>query len=1204
MTHSCQSSSLFGQQKRRHRLALTLGVMALLLPSSVSLSAPDSDQASARANAQAALKLALAELQKCVGPDQRVTARADLLDENIANPRLTGVWESWEIKATAPPQSTDYEKPAKDVKFRGWLVSNTDPEATRQVSFASQQLANPATLWGTGSLGNTAPVSSFVSAPKVSVSSPDGAYAWAVLDEGIKARINTPYIGGATSVAAKTLQLGSGERSGVEFIPGLGGLSRSFFESSTSEFADFVRGIGDTNFGLTAERLAPGTGEVLKTLLHDVTFHSMGLFTDTARGGFKKDFQLLTNTTTLPAIYSGRGVYASMLRLETTEVPSDPAWASLHEFSRLYRDKLVKSGGLPVIKAQTPDGWAAATTAGDPQTTQVTTINRAPPPGVILIPTIAKVQMLFSLLGRDLYANLPDYIQRELTTAEKASGIHGPQDGNFRATKYNYDLHLLYMPIITLHNPYNVAVDCSDLRVEFVNVPFAMKIYRSGEAQSTGMVPFQTMTADNDDSQRGKLFGMNLRNKSVDGKPGDATFRLLPGEVKVFSPYLDPERTYREDLQSRKFWDIYLGSNFTNNMDTIPGWRGYGIGYDCEWLAGNQPVDQDFSKGRWGGCLAMAWNDEIYVEFTPYTTFSSALPDANKNKFIIQMTGPNSSGGRAIVSAIEMDYESPTGLQNYMTNTGVTLPLRYPKTGTIRGVDLVDRALVKIKDLIRPKPFALLSVQAKSTSGARDATKEDGRLGTKPWCFAHANIGGSTQKVVTEHCANQSHEFDLQALDVTKGATSLVSLDSMDRGNSISGQSPLYGTKFGVQYDIPLAPLQSFTTLNGANPGGASGYLPRFAQPIGNSWAHPLISPAKLMETKTGGNYLDHSFLLNLALYDSFYFSGLASQTGTFDSIKSTATLATAFAAGQALDDPRLLLYRPNGKHASAFVSETAALTAYASVASWQLMKGAFNVNSTSVIAWKAMLASIHDADAVINKIDKTAGSSAITPLTTTAVNEARISRFRLPASTSAADGAVPKDAYWLGPREYSDAQMQTLAENIVKQVRLRGPFLSMAEFVNRRLGTDDKAQCGALQQAIDDADVNKSLALTAGAGFEIPAATVINYKYANPTAGAGPSYQGAPGYLTQADLLNVLGNAATVRSDTFTIRGYGEAHDASGQIAANAICEAVVQRLPDWNDPADLAEVAPAALVSESNKTLGRRFRLISFRWLTPDEI
>jgi hypothetical protein len=114
----------------------------------------------------------------------------------------------------------------------------------------------------------------------------------------------------------------------------------------------------------------------------------------------------------------------------------------------------------------------------------------------------------------------------------------------------------------------------------------------------------------------------------------------------------------------------------------------------------------------------------------------------------------------------------------------------------------------------------------------------------------------------------------------------------------------------------------------------------------------------------------------------------------------------------------------------------------------------------------------------------------------------------------------------------------------------------------------------------------------------------VGTYKYANPAAGAGSSYQGAPGYLTQADLLNVLGNAATPRSDTFTIRGYGEARDASGKILARATCEAVVQRFPEWLDPADPVETAPAALQSLSNKKFGRRFLVTALRWLNPREI
>ncbi len=434
----------------------------------------------------------------------------------------------------------------------------------------------------------------------------------------------------------------------------------------------------------------------------------------------------------------------------------------------------------------------------------------------------------------------------------------------------------------------------------------------------------------------------------------------------------------------------------------------------------------------------------------------------------------------------------------------------------------------------------------------------------------------------------------------------MLGVDAQDRGNFISGHGVLNGVRFGTQYDIPLAPIQTLGGLNGANPGGSSGYLPRFAHPIGNSWAHPLINPVNLLEPKSGGNYPDHSLLLNLALQDGFYFSGLADRSGPFGGGASPASLAAGFAEGTPLDDPRLILYRPNGQPASALGDEVAKTSAYASVAAWQLMAGSFNINSTSVPAWKAMLAAIHDSQAVLNQLNKTAGTSSLVGLNPTAPGEARFSRFRLPVSTSAADGAPARDAYWLGPREYSGEELQTLAENIVGQVRLRGPFLSMAEFVNRRLSpaSDEKAQRGALQQAIDDSNLNPTIASAAGAGFEIPLSAVTGYNYLNPAAGAGPSHQGAPGYLTQADILGVLGNAASARSDTFIIRSYGEAHGSSGETTAMATCEALVQRLPDWYDPVDKAETAPADLLSQTNRNLGRTFRVLAFRWLDDDEI
>ncbi len=180
--------------------------------------------------------------------------------------------------------------------------------------------------------------------------------------------------------------------------------------------------------------------------------------------------------------------------------------------------------------------------------------------------------------------------------------------------------------------------------------------------------------------------------------------------------------------------------------------------------------------------FGLAWDDQIHVQFAPLS-----IPLSN-NKFVIRMS---STVGTAttVTSAIEMDYESATGLQNTLIGPNGTL--RYPNASTvpnyIRGVNLVDRATMPIIQITRAKPFALLSVRAKTTSGGRDESNMDGRLATKPWCFAHANIGASTQKVVSENAANHSHEIDLQVLD--NGTQNLIQTDMQDRDCFISGQT-------------------------------------------------------------------------------------------------------------------------------------------------------------------------------------------------------------------------------------------------------------------------------------------------------------------------------------------------------------------------------------------------------------------------------
>jgi hypothetical protein len=74
------------------------------------------------------------------------------------------------------------------------------------------------------------------------------------------------------------------------------------------------------------------------------------------------------------------------------------------------------------------------------------------------------------------------------------------------------------------------------------------------------------------------------------------------------------------------------------------------------------------------------------------------------------------------------------------------------------------------------------------------------------------------------------------------------------------------------------------------------------------------------------------------------------------------------------------------------------------------------------------------------------------------------------------------------------------------------------------------------------------------------------------------------------------------VRGDTFRIRAYGEVADIRGQ-TTKAWCEAVVQRQHDFVDGTQVPTTIDASL-STTNQSFGRRFKIVSFRWLSADEV
>jgi len=232
-------------------------------------------------------------------------------------------------------------------------------------------------------------------------------------------------------------------------------------------------------------------------------------------------------------------------------------------------------------------------------------------------------------------------------------------------------------------------------------------------------------------------------------------------------------------------------------------------------------------------------------------------------------------------------------------------------------------------------------------------------------------------------------------------------------------------------------------------------------------------------------------------------------------------------------------------------------------------------VNSTSVDAWEAFLSSTHalpflklDEDGEISGFDSSA------------------TRVRFPRVQAVFGEGVTKDAldenFWTGFRELEQPEVRELAAAIVAQIKLRGPFLSLADFVNRKLVSGDQGEAGALQTALDQ---------TVNAG--------LDSDFAEGGQGAG-----FPGQLLQGDLLQALAPYMMVRSDVFTIRTYGEYREAgpNGKILSRVWAEAKVQRYPD---PVD-EETNAGLLENLSNPTsaFGRKFKIGSFRWLSPEEV
>ena len=271
---------------------------------------------------------------------------------------------------------------------------------------------------------------------------------------------------------------------------------------------------------------------------------------------------------------------------------------------------------------------------------------------------------------------------------------------------------------------------------------------------------------------------------------------------------------------------------------------------------------------------------------------------------------------------------------------------------------------------------------------------------------------------------------------------------------------------------------------------------------------------------------------------------------------------------------------------------------------------GGFNVNSTSVKAWRALLGHARNQKIPCTQRD---GSIQLSAETDFGFSRTSVAGDRKAGDAPEVAGEYADTTEFTGYRVFTDEMLDFLAEKIVEQVRLRGPFLSLSEFVNRQLSSNTElALGGAVQTALNALTANSSLnPFTALQNESIESeanpfvgAAVSKTGYVFPEAAIGHNTYGLPGWTRQADILRPLAPILSARDDTFTIRAYGDARSSDGkEVLARAWCEATVQRTRDFSDPSDAADITTQP-ASAANLSFGRKFMIVSFRWLDSSEV
>jgi len=1297
-------------------LIASLSIMAVLVMIAVALysmssvatrsAAIASARVEAQANAKVALMMAIGELQKQMGPDQRISANAGILDtapdttviDGVANPHWLGIWDSWvagdpadapvnsnypsstvshhQTIGNQPDDSMHPEYDSKDDYFRRWLVSLIDPANQQNPEIAKfpligeaipQKSATAVQLVGKGSLSPTDPgaaieATEFVSAQLIEIdgdnNAPRGRYAWWVGDESQKAMImdNSYQASSAQSLAEKLFRqqapasLGNAAISGLENVADQAALS---FIPSRDTLP-----------------LVNGTTRQVTEQFHHVTTHSFGVLADVREGGLKRDLSTILEREIDPEdVYNLTGVEDFE---RASSLKPDGADFMLYNFDDLLNSSVGNTGeaAVPIQDLaayyQLYDRYRPGSKGG----IQYSSSESSPPNNeltngiMVSNPDYGRTQSDLDKYLRQ-YTSLyrrPVPVKIEMILSYSAEQIlpvpTGPDDDT-------HNLRLGISPAITFWNPNNVPIvmnlgvaDEDSLMMREIPIPLKLSFMKSKNYAG----PF----TENDDwerqmgqvtsTQQGELYSFFVS--------GNYPAVFEPGESKVFAlryaSYTDSQTASNDvDFKLRGQGARY-NEEFVDELELVPGWNpDKFIRARVDGSArGGDPIILTFKADDYiSVTIEPGQNSGVRVEkysfgnvFLQKSRHGRKAPGVKYHFHSFDITGRINNGNDSTFTDGVVYRGFPLSGSGSIVDTtprSINIPAK-------NGQDIIDalgNPFTSLDDLALP--FFYYGIKAATETHESNSSEHPEGAGrrfvTRP--FTHSTAIAPAFIDLTDPTSLYNYPWNWFFMSLDNMSNAPIAISGGNSGYYGGGYTADMGVTHIVQQQLPLTPPISIATLSHAHLGGFSlgteparqstgenfsrttalghgGLAPHTLQAIGNSYAHPNIPPENAWTTWTrqfeGSNrvdepFADHSYLANKALWDEFFFSSISPKPGAseaFSEDKTAEEVANAFFFVQeALPNPRIV---PNfvgitqTRLDNLFDDYDLFKDGFADkIATHLMVEGPFNINSTSVTAWKALFSSLKGQS--ISYLDAKSALVVGTNLDFDNTEGVPIPGGPLPNGKGyQGSSSEPSDPeQWTGFRELTETEIEELANAMVAQVKLRGPFLSLSEFVNRRLDANSTefALKGALQAAIDDPDVSIN------AGFRDPirqfTSEEISFMESDPDlafeeAMEGPIAYGSSAYVDQADLLKNFPAQLTPRGDTFVIRAYGDSLDGQGQnVQARAWCEAVVQRVPDYVDPSsDEAYEKQSELSSEANQNFGRQFRVVSFRWLSPSEI